>query len=126
VELVEARGLKFAYQRVGHGPPLVLVHGAAADSRMWEPQLAGLAEEFSVVAWDEPGAGRSSELPESYGLAEFADGLAALLKALGLGPAHVLGWHRGARVLPPPSWAVGPDGVGHRVVLNDGRDCSTI
>ena len=55
VEFVEAGGLKIAYERVGEGPPLVLVHGAAEDSRMWQPQLAGLADEFTVVAWDEPG-----------------------------------------------------------------------
>jgi pimeloyl-ACP methyl ester carboxylesterase len=99
VELVEASGLKIAYQRVGHGPPLVLVHGAAADSRMWEPQLAGLAEEFTVVAWDEPGAGRSCKLPGSYDLAAFADGLALLMKALGLGPAHVAGLSWGGTVV---------------------------
>jgi hypothetical protein len=36
----------------------VLVHGAAVDGRMWEPQLAALSDEFTVLAWDEPGAGR--------------------------------------------------------------------
>ena len=81
------------------GPPLVFVHGAAEDSRIWEPQLAGLADEFTVVAWDEPGAGRSSDLPEGFGLADFADGLAALLEALELGPAHVAGLSWGGTVL---------------------------
>ena len=99
VEFVEAGGLKIAYERVGEGPPLVFVHGAAEDSRIWEPQLAGLADEFTVVAWDEPGAGRSSDLPEGFGLADFADGLAALLNALELGPAHVAGLSWGGTVL---------------------------
>ena len=49
-----------------------------------------LADEFTVVAWDEPGAGRSSDLPEGMTLAAFADGLAALIESLDLGPAHVL------------------------------------
>ncbi|MEP6814827.1 MAG: alpha/beta hydrolase [Marmoricola sp.] len=99
VEFVEAGGLMIAYERVGEGPPLVFVHGAAEDSRIWEPQLAGLADEFTVVAWDEPGAGRSSDLPEGFGLADFADGLAALLKALELGPAHIAGLSWGGTVL---------------------------
>ena len=99
MEFVEVGGLKIAYERVGDGPPLVFVHGAAADSRMWEPQLAGLADDFTVVAWDEPGAGRSSVLPESFGLADFADGLAALLLALELGPAHVAGLSWGGTLI---------------------------
>ena len=56
-------GLEVAYQRAGEGPPLVLVHGAAEDGRVWQPQLAALADAFTVVAWDEPGAGRSSDVP---------------------------------------------------------------
>jgi pimeloyl-ACP methyl ester carboxylesterase len=99
VEFVEAGGLKIAYERVGEGPPLIFLHGAAEDSRIWEPQLAGLADEFTVVAWDEPGAGRSSDLPEGFDLAGFADALAALLKALELGPAHIAGLSWGGTVL---------------------------
>ena len=70
VEVVQAYGLDIAYERVGEGPPLVFVHGAAGDSRMWHPQHAGLADEFTVVAWDEPGAGRSSDVPADFGLAD--------------------------------------------------------
>jgi pimeloyl-ACP methyl ester carboxylesterase len=91
VEFVRANGVDIAYRRVGEGPPLVFVHGAAEDGRSWEPQLAGLAGEFTVVAWDEPGAGRSSDAPAGFALADYADCLAALIEALALGPAHVAG-----------------------------------
>jgi pimeloyl-ACP methyl ester carboxylesterase len=99
VEVVEADGLTIAYERVGEGPPLVLVHGAAEDSRIWQPQLAGLADEFTVVAWDEPGAGRSPDPPEGFDLADFADGLAALIQTLELGPAHIAGLSWGGTVV---------------------------
>ncbi len=99
VEYVETGGLTVAYRRVGQGPPLVLVHGAAEDGRVWEPQLAGLAREFTVVAWDEPGAGRSSDVPDGFCLADYADALAALLRALGHSPAHVAGVSWGGTVL---------------------------
>lgn len=99
MEFVEADGLKIAYERVGEGPPLVLVHGAAGDGRIWQPQLAGLADEFTVIAWDEPGAGRSSDLPEGFALAGFADGLGALIETLDLGPAHVAGLSWGGTVV---------------------------
>ena len=99
VEVVEADGLRIAYERVGEGPPLVVVHGAAEDSRIWQPQLAALADEFTVVAWDEPGAGRSCDLPEGLTLEGFADGLAALIESLRLGPAHVAGMSSGGTVV---------------------------
>ena len=99
VEFVDASGVEIAYERVGNGPPLVFVHGVAEDSRIWQPQLAGLADEFTVVAWDEPGAGRSSDLPAGFGLAGLADGLARLIETLELGPAHVAGLSWGGTVV---------------------------
>ena len=96
--VVLAKGLELAYERVGEGPPLVFVHGAAVDSRMWGPQLAALADEFTVVAWDEPGAGRSSDVPADFALADYANCLAALIGALDLGPAHVAGLSWGGTV----------------------------
>ena len=96
--VVRANGIEIAYERVGEGPPLVLVHGAAVDSRMWRPQLAALADELTVVAWDEPGAGRSSRVPEDFTLADYASCLAALIEALDLGPAHVAGLSWGGTV----------------------------
>jgi pimeloyl-ACP methyl ester carboxylesterase len=96
---VEADGLEIAYERVGEGPPLVLVHGAAEDGRVWRPQLAALADEFTVVAWDEPGAGGSSDVPAGFALADYAKCLAALIEALALGPAHVAGLSWGGSVV---------------------------
>jgi len=98
VSIVRVNGLEIAYERAGEGPPLVLVHGAAVDSRMWRPQLATLADEFTVVAWDEPGAGRSSDVPGDFALADYANCLAALIGALDLGPAHVAGLSWGGTV----------------------------
>ncbi|MDQ4138285.1 MAG: alpha/beta hydrolase [Actinomycetota bacterium] len=98
MEVVRRNGLEIAYERVGEGALLVLVHGAAADSRMWRPQLAALADEFTVVAWDEPGAGRSSDVAADFSLADYADCLAALIDALQLGPAHVAGLSWGGTV----------------------------
>ena len=99
VDVVRANGLEIAYERVGEGPPLVFVHGAAEDSRAWRPQLAALGDEFTVVAWDEPGAGRSSDLPAAFGLVDYATCLAGLIEALALGPAHVAGLSWGGTVV---------------------------
>ena len=91
-------GLKVAYERVGEGPLLLLVHGAGVDGRMWQPQLATLADEFTVVAWDEPGAGHSDDVPVGFGLADYAHCLAAVIDAVALGSAHVAGLSWGGTV----------------------------
>jgi len=98
VEIVWANGLEIAYRRVGEGPPLVLVHSAADDGRAWQPQLVALSDAFTVVAWDEPGAGGSSDLPPNFALADYAHCLAAFIEALALGPAHVAGLSWGGTV----------------------------
>jgi pimeloyl-ACP methyl ester carboxylesterase len=94
VDVVRVRGLDIAYQRVGEGAPMVLVHGAGDDSRIWQPQLSGLGDEFTVIAWDEPGAGRSSDVPAGFGLTDYAACLGGLIEALDLGPVHLaeLSW----------------------------------
>ena len=94
---VRAAGLDVAYDRAGSGPPLVLVHGAAGDAREWRPQVADLSDDFTVIAWDEPGAGRSSDVPADFELAGYATALAELVETLGA-PAHVCGLSWGGTV----------------------------
>jgi pimeloyl-ACP methyl ester carboxylesterase len=86
-------GLRIAFKRAGEGPPLVLLHGALSDSRAWHRQLDGLSDEFTVVAWDAPGCGRSSDppAPETFRLSDYADYLAGFVDTLDLGRAHMLG-----------------------------------
>jgi pimeloyl-ACP methyl ester carboxylesterase len=99
LETVSTNGLELAFRRAGEGSPLVFAHGAAEDGRIWRPQLAALADEFTVVAWDEPGAGRSSDIPANFGLPDYAHCLASLIEVLELGPAHVAGLSWGGTVV---------------------------
>ena len=87
----DVNGLRIEYQRRGSGPPLVLLHGFTQDSRVWRPQLEDLSSTFTVIAWDAPGAGQSSDPPEAFGMAEWSDCLAGLLDAADVDCAHVLG-----------------------------------
>ena len=91
METVNAGGHRIAYERHGEGPPLVLLHGYVGDRRMWQPQIDALSDEFTVVAWDAPGYGGSSDPPEDFALSDFADCLATFIDALDLGRPHVLG-----------------------------------
>ncbi|OXS31755.1 alpha/beta fold hydrolase [Streptomyces sp. XY006] len=96
---VRVDGIEVVYDRVGQGPPLVLAHGVTTDARLFGGQLRDLADEFTVVAWDEPGAGRSSDVPPGFALADYARCLAAVVEDVGLGPAHVLGLSWGGTVV---------------------------
>jgi pimeloyl-ACP methyl ester carboxylesterase len=94
---IEVGGYRIAYERKGDGPPLVLLHGWPMDGREWRRQIDGLFDEFTVVAWDAPGAGRSSDPSERFRLPDWADCLASFIEALELGPSHVggLSWGGG-------------------------------
>ncbi len=65
--------------------------GCSATAGRGDRSSTGLAGALTVVAWDEPGAGRSDEPPERFGLTDFADYLAGMIDVLGLGPAAVAG-----------------------------------
>jgi pimeloyl-ACP methyl ester carboxylesterase len=92
MDQVEVDGLRIAYERAGEGEPLVLVHGYVGDGQScWRRQMEALSDEFTVVAWDAPGTGRSSDPPESFGMHGYADCLAAFIDRLGLGRVHVAG-----------------------------------
>ncbi len=96
MDQIEIEGIRIAYQRAGTGPPLVLLHGIYDDSRTWRPQIEGLSDEFTVVAWDAPGCGQSSDPPETFYLSDWADTLAGFITALGLERPHVLGLSLGS------------------------------
>lgn len=87
----EVAGIRIGYEQAGEGPPLVLLHGAVSDCRVWEAQIEAFSHRFSVIAWDAPGCGQSTDPPESFRLPDYADALAGVLGQLGVGPAHVLG-----------------------------------
>jgi pimeloyl-ACP methyl ester carboxylesterase len=88
----EIDGLSVAYEQAGNGPALVLLHGFSHDSRAWRPQLEGLRDEFNVFAWNAPGAGQSSDPPNTYGISDWADCLSQLLDLAGAQqPAHIVG-----------------------------------
>ena len=92
METVEVDGLRVGYERAGQGPPLVLLHGYVGDgATTWRGQLEGLSDRFTVVAWDAPGTGGSSDPPESFGLAGYADCLAGFIGRLALERPHVVG-----------------------------------
>ncbi|MFD1874462.1 alpha/beta fold hydrolase [Hymenobacter bucti] len=85
------------YEEAGHGAPLVLLHGHSFDHRMWDPQLAELAQHYRVIRYDMRGYGRSS-LPVEGQEFLHADDLHRLLQALHIPKAHLVGLSLGGFV----------------------------
>jgi pimeloyl-ACP methyl ester carboxylesterase len=85
------------YEDAGGGEALVVLHGAAASSLSVEPLLAAFQDRYRVVAPDLRGMGRSTPVDE-IAPGAWVDDLVALLDALGIEAAHVLGVSLGARV----------------------------
>lgn len=91
MERIEIASLSIAFERSGEGPLVVLLHGGLSDSREWRRQIEALCNDFTVVAWDAPGCGRSSDPPEPFRMSDYAGCLALFIEALELGRPHVVG-----------------------------------
>jgi len=85
----------------GRGPPVVLIHGFLTSHLSFDDVIDELAERFHVIAPDLPGFGES-EKPNparyAYGVESFAEALADLISAFGVGRACVLGHAFGGAV----------------------------
>ena len=84
------------YERRGSGPPVVFVHGAILDHSQWAPQVDALAGEYTTVAYDVRGHGRTGgSARDAYSIELFADDLDALVTALDLDDPVVCGHSTG-------------------------------
>jgi pimeloyl-ACP methyl ester carboxylesterase len=86
-------GTRIAYWRSGHGPALILVHGATADHSRWETVLPLLEPHVTVYAMDRRGRGASGDAADHRIEEEGAD-VAAVVEAVADGtggPVDVLG-----------------------------------
>jgi len=117
---IAANGLNFHVQRQGDaGPDVVLIHGVTGDLSVWH--LAGAAQELAidhrVTAFDLRGHGYSDVPPTGYTSADHAGDALALMDALGIGRARLVGHSFGA-VVALHAAAIAPDRV-EALVLSD-------
>lgn len=88
---------RYTYLEAGQGEALVLLHGVGSAARSWQHQLATLAADFRVVAWDAPGYGGSSTLDAAEPDAgDYARALEAFLAAVGVERLHLVGHSLGS------------------------------
>jgi len=97
---VQAAGIRWHVQRMGQGPPLLLIHGTGAATHSWRGLMPILAQQFAIVAPDLPGHG-FTQLPPAHRLSlpGMASDLSQLLRALDFKPDIVVGHSAGAAIL---------------------------
>jgi pimeloyl-ACP methyl ester carboxylesterase len=94
---VTVNGTELYFEVRGTGPPVLLIMGATGDGGHFDELADLLADEFTVVSYDRRGNGRSPVPPNwtTTSPEEQADDAAALMNALGTGPAAVFGTSAG-------------------------------
>jgi pimeloyl-ACP methyl ester carboxylesterase len=90
-------GVRLHYEEVGTGIPIVFVHEFAGDSRAFEPQLRYFARRYRCIAFNARGYPPSDVPlePERYSQARARDDIRAVMDALGIDKAHVVGLSMG-------------------------------
>ncbi len=88
----EAAGLYYEVHGADAAPPLILSSGLGGSADYWKPNLRAMAAHFRVIAYDQRGTGRSDRaLPDTVTVDDLADDIAALLDALRIERADVMG-----------------------------------
>jgi 2-hydroxy-6-oxonona-2,4-dienedioate hydrolase len=96
---VDLDGVRTRVLRAGHGPDLVLLHGTGGHLEAYARDIAGLARDFRVTAYDMVGHGWSDTPDRPYTIDVLSDHLVGLLDALGIGRAHLSGESLGGWVV---------------------------
>jgi pimeloyl-ACP methyl ester carboxylesterase len=96
--MIEMGEVRVACTISGQGAPLLLLHGAEGDHRMFDALAAQLAPHFTVIAYDQRDCGETLGPPHPTTLHDLARDARDLLLALGHQKAHVYGSSFGGRV----------------------------
>jgi pimeloyl-ACP methyl ester carboxylesterase len=94
-------GVTLRYLEQGTGAPVIFVHGAIADHRIWDAQRDPTARKYRYIALDQRYYGPAPwpDDGKHFSVATHANDLAAFLRQLDVGPAHLVGWSYGADVV---------------------------
>jgi len=99
VNTVPVDDVSLTFREFGSGFPVVFINGLGSTMDMWNPPvLSRISEYFRVIIFDNRGTGFSSSSDKPFSIPLFARDTAALMDALGISSAHVLGLSMGASV----------------------------
>jgi pimeloyl-ACP methyl ester carboxylesterase len=90
-------GVRLYVEETGDGAPVLFVHEFAGDHRSWEPQVRALSRRYRCITYNARGYPPSDvpENPAAYSQARAVEDAIAVLDALGVDRAHVVGLSMG-------------------------------
>jgi pimeloyl-ACP methyl ester carboxylesterase len=97
-EEVTLHGHTIGFQAAGDGPLLLLLHGITSTSEAWREVMPALAEQYTVIAPDMIGHGRSAKPRGDYSLGAYAAGVRDLIAVLGFESGSVVGHSLGGGI----------------------------
>ena len=115
-------GVTLNYEISGEGDPLLLVMGTSGAIPLWGEVITRLAEHYQVIAFDNRGLGGSERGEGAISVASMAEDASALLEALDVPQAHVMGWSLGSAVAQEMALAH-PDQVASAVMYATWARC---
>ena len=89
------RGIKMYCEIYGDGKPLLLIHGNNGSIKSFEHNIPYFAARYKVIVVDSRAQGNSKDSGGSLTFEMMADDEAALLDALKIDSAYVIGWSDG-------------------------------
>jgi pimeloyl-ACP methyl ester carboxylesterase len=92
----EANGIKIHYAIYGQGSPVIFLHGGLANTNYWGNQVPTVAAHHTVILMDSRGHGATARDARPYGYDLMADDVVALMDALMIPKADIVGWSDGA------------------------------
>jgi pimeloyl-ACP methyl ester carboxylesterase len=95
---LKVNGHQAHYLKAGSGPPVVLIHGGASDSRDWVSTMATLSHRYSLYAPDLIGFGLSERNQKGYYLSDFREFITGFMETLGLEQPVLVGHSFGGRL----------------------------
>lgn len=112
-------GTELACHVVGEGPTILLANGLGGSWRAWTHQIGYFQDRYRFVSWDYRGLYRSGPPPDRDAVAveDHADDALAVLDALGVERAAILGWSMGVQVALE-TFSRAPDRVAAMCLVN--------
>src|SRR3984893_14624991 len=112
-------GVRIYYEDFGDGPAIVFTSCGVQTHKMWENQVAGLADRFRVITYDWRGTGASDKPRSGYTADNAASDLIALVEMLKIAPPTLVGHGIGAQITLIAATAR-PDIVSKMVLVSAG------